>query len=102
VTLEAAAHLEGIRYDDHVALARGLVLVAGEEPGQIARHYCSVEWWGGSGSMADLDITDRQFRRRHTELLVALVKLCRDAGVECPRAERWNATFESWLRDGAI
>jgi hypothetical protein len=81
-------------------IARYLYATAAEQPAQIARVYCGLDWWGGSGSMADFVPNDPSVRRRYLQLLVALVQAFEKAGIPCPRAQSWAETFEQWLNAG--
>ena len=83
-------------------LALNMASVVIERPEQFANLYCSLEWWGGSGSMADLHISDKALRRRQLELMIELVNLCDSSGVDCPRAQRWAGVFEAWLRNDVV
>jgi hypothetical protein len=82
--------------------ARHLYRVVIEQPEQVAQVYCSVDWWGGSGSMADFAPANRSVNRRYLQLLVALVRAFERSGYDCPRASGWADIFEMWLVRGAI
>src|SRR5262245_42761521 len=64
--------------------------------------YCSVDWWGGSGSVADFIPQDGNVRRRIMRLLVDLVQACDELGMPCPRATQWTSTFVYWLERGIV
>jgi hypothetical protein len=83
-------------------IAGYLYAVAAEQPAQIARVYCSLDWWGGSGSMADFIPNDPLVRRRYLQLLVALVQAFEKAGISCPRAQSWAEILEKWLNAGIV
>ena len=86
----------------HRNLATRLGKVAMEEREKLAPEYCSLNWWGGSGSMADLILKDRKRQHRQLELLVSLVETFEGAGYDCPRARQWVDTFKRWLKKGII
>jgi hypothetical protein len=64
--------------------------------------YCSVDWWGGSGSVADFIPEDVDARRRIMRLLVDLVRAFDELGMPCPRASQWTSTFVLWLERGTV
>jgi hypothetical protein len=81
-------------------IARYLYATAADQPAQIGRVYCSLDWWGGPGSMADFAPNDPLLRRRYLQLLIALVQTFDKAGVPCPKARSWTEVFEQWLDAG--
>jgi hypothetical protein len=83
-------------------IARYLYAAAAEQPAQISRVYCSSDWWGGSGSMADFVPYDPLVRRRYLQLLVALVHTFEKASISCPRAQSWAEIFKQWLDAGVV
>jgi hypothetical protein len=83
-------------------VARHLYSTVLEHPQQIAETYCSLDWWGGSGSMADYDLADRRAKRRFLQLLVNVVEIFEKAGYRCPRARSWVDIFSEWLRSGVV
>jgi hypothetical protein len=64
--------------------------------------YCSADWWGGSGSVADFIPEDVGVRHRIMRLLVDLVQAFDELGMPCPRASHWTGTFVKWLDNGII
>jgi hypothetical protein len=66
---------------------------------EVRADYCSVEMWGGSGSVADLSLDEPKAQKRSCELLSRLNAEFRDAGIECARADQWTNTFDQWLDD---
>jgi hypothetical protein len=82
--------------------ARHLCRIAIDRPEQVAQVYCSVDWWGGSGSMADFSPPDKGVNRRYLQLLAALVRAFERAGYDCSRAKSWAEIFEMWLSRGTI
>ena len=82
----------------HANLAR-ILAEAGETSVESASsHYLTADWWGGSGSMADLIIPGRE--GEYEKRLVDLVQLFEDRGIHCPRALQWAGVFQDWLKDG--
>jgi hypothetical protein len=61
-------------------VARHLYFTVTEHPHQIAETYCSLDWWGGAGSMADYELPDRKAQRRYLQLLVDLVEIFERGG----------------------
>jgi hypothetical protein len=83
-------------------VARHLNRTVVNHPEQIEHVYCSLDWWGGSGSMADFIPADDRVRRRHLQLLVALVQAFERHGYHCPRARSWIDIFSNWLQSGVV
>ena len=83
-------------------IARHLYRTVVDEPEQITPVYCSLDWWGAAGSMADYAPSDREVNRRYLQLLVALVQAFEKYGYHCPRARYWVDVFADWLRSGTI
>lgn len=52
----------------------------------VASLYCSLDWWGGSGSPADFIPDEANARRRIMQLLVDLVRAIDEIEIRCPRA----------------
>jgi hypothetical protein len=67
-----------------------------------ATRYCSVDWWGGSGSMADFIPEDIDARRRIMKLMIEVVRSFDELGIHCPRAAQWTGTFSYWLERGIV
>jgi hypothetical protein len=55
-------------------LAADLAEALATDRSKAATLYCSVDWWGGSGSVADFFTEDLDARRRIMRLLVDLVR----------------------------
>ena len=68
----------------------------------IRKQFCSLDMWGGSGSVADLSLTPPDAQRRSCELLSRLNSAFRNAGIGCPRADQWTDTFDQWLDQGVF
>jgi hypothetical protein len=83
-------------------IARHLYRTAVDEPAQIEHVYCSLDWCGGSGSMADFNPSNRNINRRYLQLLVELVQAFERSGYHCPRARAWASDFAGWLRSGTV
>lgn len=83
-------------------MALELADVVKSRPTEIGARYCSLDWWGGSGSMADYLHDNRAVRQRYMRLLVSLVHAFEAAGFECPRATSWADIFEGWLNSGIV
>src|SRR5215813_7405853 len=62
-------------------MAAGLAEALLTARSKAATLYCSVDWGGGSGSVADFNPHDRNVRRRIMRLLVDLVQACDALGV---------------------
>jgi hypothetical protein len=70
----------------------------------------SLDWWGGSGSMADFylydlnsAITDMEQREDNRRFRVALVVIYEEmvkAGQKNERGEMWIDTFKKWQKQG--
>ena len=67
-----------------------------------AAQYCSGDWWGGSGSMADYIPDDIDARRRIMQLMIDVVRSFDELGIHCPRATQWTGTFSYWLERGIV
>jgi hypothetical protein len=72
------------------------------DPTKAPAMYCNVDWWGGSGSVADFVPVDVNTRRRIMRLLVDLVQAFDELGVTCPRASWWVDVFVEWLRHDTL
>jgi len=83
-------------------LAVDLAEALATERSKAAALYCSVNWWGGSGSVADLIPADAEARRRILRLLVDLVRAFDELGMPCPRASQWTRVFVHWLDSGIV
>jgi hypothetical protein len=68
----------------------------------VRAEFCSLDMWGGSGSVADLSLRDPRARRRSCHLLSRLNAEFRDAGFECARANQWTDVFDQWLERGVF
>jgi len=68
----------------------------------LAKSYCGVDWWGGSGSMADYIPDDPAAKAPYMRLLIRLVRVFEAAGFRCERARSWTDIFENWLERGII
>jgi hypothetical protein len=70
----------------------------------------SLEWWGGSGSMADvnlynpnsaiLETEQRDDNRRYRAALIAIYEEMVENGQENKRGEMWIDTFKKWQKQG--
>lgn len=60
---------------------------------EILDQYCSLEWWGGAGSMADYEPTTRSSLLPYAKLLARLAREFEFAGFECQRAAGWTTHF---------
>ena len=78
-------------------VARHLYFTVTEYPQRIAETYCSRDWWGGAGSMADYLLADPKANRRYLELLVDLVEVFEKAGYRCPGTRSRADIFAKWL-----
>lgn len=83
-------------------LAADLVEAVVTDFSRAARLYRTVDWWGGSGSVADFVPDDVDARRRIMRLLVDLVQAMDGLGIPCPRASQWTDTFADWLERGIV
>jgi hypothetical protein len=83
-------------------LAVDLAKALATERSKAKALYCNVDWWGGSGSVADLIPEDVNARRRIMRLLVDLVRAFDELGIPCPRASQWTSIFVYWLQRGMI
>jgi len=105
ITAELAEVLEQMPVADvprsFVDLALFLGEVVDQHPDRITATYCSVDWWGGAGSMADLSLPDKDANQSRHRLLADLVDTFESAGYSCPRARQWRDTFRHWLKSGA-
>lgn len=72
-------------------------VVKQQSPESIAGHYCSLNWWGGAGSMADFCAPEP-----YNRLLIRLVHAFEAAGYNCERAASWIRVFEDWVNHGII
>ena len=61
---------------------------------EIQEQYCSLDWWGGAGSMADYEPTIRASGAPYANVLVRLVREFESAGFQCRRAAGWATHFE--------
>jgi hypothetical protein len=68
----------------------------------ISKQFCSLDMWGGSGSVADLLLGKPEADKRSCELLSRLNLEFRNAGIACPRADQWTDTFDWWLAEGVF
>ena len=83
-------------------LAAELAEALATERSKATALYCSVDWWGGSGSVADFIPEDVDVRRRIMRHLVDLVRAFDELGMPCPRASQWTSTFVYWLERGIV
>lgn len=83
-------------------LAADLVEALATKPSKAAALYCSVDWWGGSGSVADFIPEDVDARRRIMRLLIDLNRAFHSLGMPCPRASQWTSVFSGWLESGIV
>jgi len=74
------------------------------------RDFATLEWWGGAGSIADVNlyretgaqrtattnVDDQKFRAA----LIAIYDQMKDAGVVMERAASWTDTFRDWRGQG--
>jgi len=100
VLSEIAALLDQDSFRAKMALE--LADVVTSRPTEIGTRYCSNDWWGGSGSMADYIPDDQGVRSPYARLLIRLIRAFEAAGFECPRAASWADVFEGWLNSGII
>ena len=68
----------------------------------VRTQFCSLDMWGGSGSVADLLLRKPGAQKRSCELLSRLNSEFRNAGIECPRANQWTTVFDEWLEQGVL
>ena len=83
-------------------LAGELAVALETDRALAATRYCSVDWWGGSGSMADFIPEDIDARRRIMKLMVELVRSFDELNIPCPRAAQWTRIFSRWLERGIV
>jgi hypothetical protein len=97
--LESHLRPVGDRFAD---MASELARLVVQDFDAASEHYCSLDWWGGAGSLAD-EIPQQSSVARHVmRLLVELVDAFELLGVECPRARSWASVFRDWLTDGVF
>jgi len=85
-------------------LARATALAAESDLAKAAPIYQSLDWWGGSGSLADSAGADlpRIQKKQLLALIADIRDIFHDAGIDYDRADMWADTFRSWLRDGVF
>lgn len=72
-----------------------------------ARFACSLELWGGAGSVADQAGIDaqtgesRRFRAEIEHTLVGIATEQQRVGLKYPRATSWAQTFQKWAESGS-
>jgi hypothetical protein len=64
------------------------------------RMFSSFEMWGGSGSVAEINLPTPAANEKLNELLVQLVKHFGDAGIAYSRATVWASIFKEWQEKG--
>lgn len=121
VLAEVGVLLEKYEYGqaELVQQSRGLLK---SNPRQALRHIRSVDYWGGSGSVADIILypggpkhqqshsdESRKDERRFLQLLIELADLVQDDGLADEaertwmlRAKDWARIFQQWLDDGVV
>ncbi|MFZ2031085.1 MAG: hypothetical protein WAU68_12295 [Vitreimonas sp.] len=90
------------QYPHHASLAAKLAGVVEHDWAHAATHYCSGDWWGGSGSVFDISPEDAGQRRRLATLLVDLVERFDREGIYCAAADASANILRGWLSAGVI
>jgi hypothetical protein len=102
ITAELAGLIEG-QSMFHAEIVRRLEAAAlAGDVAEVRAQFCSLEMWGGSGSVADLSLDEPSAQRRSCRLLSRLNAEFRNAGFECARADQWTDTFDQWLEQGVF
>jgi hypothetical protein len=102
ITAELAGLIEGQSMVHAEIVQRLEATVIAADVGEIRAGFCSMDMWGGSGSVADLSLDDPIAQKRACELLSRLNAQFRDAGIKCARADQWTDTFDQWLDQGVF
>jgi hypothetical protein len=72
-------------------------LAAEEDATVFAAQICSMEVWGGAGSIVDVTLNDLNDDRRFNELIVDLAEALDQLGLGTPRTRWVGQTIEDWL-----
>lgn len=100
VTTEIVAMLAGCPAQAEVI--RNLGDAARLRPEALGTLYRDGAIWGGSGSVADVELRDRSANKHKRELEVRLRECFERAGYVFERASQTAAIFRGWLKRGLL
>lgn len=107
--LETERLLRKYGYTQQAGFVREFFERINRDDSQAYQSIANLEWWGGSGSIADVHLyregmqpsdAQNQDNRNFRAALLVIHEEMRNAGISMARADSWAEVFREWQRNG--
>jgi len=104
---EIASILRQQEYDQHAAdieaLLNGAISGDRKEQARFCSEITGNKWyWGGMGTIADIQFKDRELNGRYMRAYYRLATACEEEGFESVYSRVIADIFGRWIRDGVV